>query len=72
MAIDIITGPGRGEDPATPAITRCESGSCITYTADKSVIEKIKSLSDEDFEKEISGFDPGMQTFFRMMRNRYL
>ena len=69
MAIDIITGPGQGEDPA---ITRYEGSSCITYVADKSVIEKIKSLSDEGFEKEIQEFDPGMQTFFRMMRNRYL
>lgn len=53
-----------------PEINVTNHGHCISYSADADAVKRIKSLSDAEFEKEISGFDSGMQTFLRMARNK--
>lgn len=38
------------------------------YNANKEAMNRIKSLSDSDFEKEISQFPEDTQTFLRLAR----
>lgn len=61
MANDLITNNGE--------ITRTENSKMIVFTADKNSMNKIKELSDEDFEKEISLMDDDMKMFLRLARN---
>ena len=61
MTNDLITNDGE--------ITRTENPNVIMFTADKNSMDKIKGLSDEDFEKHISLMDEHMQTFLRIARN---
>ena len=44
------------------------NGGIGCYSANKQAVEKIKSLSDEEFEKEIVNYDSDTQTFFRIAR----
>lgn len=44
------------------------NGGIGCYNANKQAMEKIKSLSDTDFEKAIADFDSDTQTFFRIAR----
>lgn len=46
-----------------------QSGNVCTYNADAKAVERIKSLSDSDFEKEVAKFPYDTQTFLRLARN---
>lgn len=61
MANDLMTNIGE--------ITRTEKSNMIMFTADKNSMDKIKELSDEDFEKEISYMDNDMKMFLKLARN---
>ena len=40
------------------------------FSADPENIEKIKALSDEEFETEVQKFDPDLQQFLRIVREK--
>lgn len=40
----------------------------VVYNANKEAMDRIKSLSDADFEKEISHFSEDTQMFMRLAR----
>lgn len=52
----------------TGQIDITNNGAITNFFADKAAIERIKALSDADFEKEIASFDNDTQTFFRLAR----
>jgi hypothetical protein len=51
-------------------ISIVNQGNMSIYNANKQAMDRIKSLNDEDFEKEVAKFDFGMQAFLRMARGR--
>lgn len=61
MTNELVTNDGE--------ITRTENSRMTVFTADKNSMDKIKGLSDEEFEKHISSMDGHMQTFLRIARN---
>ena len=44
------------------------NGGIGCYSANKQAVDKIKSLSDTDFEKAIEDFDSDTQKFLRIAR----
>lgn len=44
------------------------NGEVGCYSANKQAIDKIKSLPDAEFEKEMVNYDSDMQKFFRIAR----
>lgn len=44
------------------------NGGIGCYSANKQAMDKIKSLSDEEFEKEMVNYDSDTQEFFRIAR----
>lgn len=44
------------------------NGGVVCYSANKQAIDKIKSLPDAEFEKEMVNYDSDMQKFFRIAR----
>lgn len=61
LSNDLMTNTGE--------ITRTENSNVIMFTADKNSMDKIKGLSDEEFEKHISSMDNDMKMFLRLARN---
>lgn len=51
-------------------IDRVEYGCISTYNANKQAVDRIKALSDNEFEKAIKDFSDDMQTFLRLVRER--
>lgn len=51
-------------------ITIVQQGNMIMCNANKQAMDLINSLSDEEFEKEVSELDFDKQAFLRMVRGR--
>jgi hypothetical protein len=51
-----------------PVIGIVERGKVSVYNANKEAMNRIKALSDKDFEKEISQFPEDTQMFMRLAR----
>jgi hypothetical protein len=51
-------------------ITIVQKGNMNMYNANKQAMDLINSLSDEEFEKEVSELDFDKQAFLRMARGR--
>lgn len=51
-----------------PDINIVNHGGTCVYNANKEAMDKIKALSDKDFEKEISKFSEDTQMFMRLAR----
>jgi hypothetical protein len=49
-------------------ISIVNQGNMSIYNANKQAIDKIKSLSDTEFEKAIADFDSDTQKFLRIAR----
>ena len=51
-------------------ITYIDKGNLSYITANREGINRIKNISDADFEKELRKFPRDMQTFLRIVRER--